>query len=223
MSESVIHLPFEDWVKEIFDHEVRKPEWYWDKDAFYWKAPSELTVEYLSQLFGRPLPVLANYSDEQVKQGFWCLISPGASSFMFAVTDETVPLDIRINCVHSIRGVFEQLFDGLCSEHLSHIDEKGAAPLNSICYMWWDLVPLQLERDAPSKEAISKAALEVMEEILKLDSIACQESALRGLGHWELFYPTEVATIVDQYLKDNPNLRTELKAYALNAREGNVL
>ena len=142
---------------------------------------------------------------------------------MFAVSDDSVPLDIRVKCVHSIRGVFEQLFDGLCSEHLSHIDEKGAAPLNSICYMWWDLIPFQLEADAPSKVAISKAALEVMEEILKLDSIACQESAIHGLGHWELFYPTEVAEIVDQYLKDNPNLRTELKEYALRARDGDVL
>lgn len=70
--------------------------------------------------------------------------------------------------------------------------------------MWWDLIPLLFEPGESSKEAISKAALEVMEATLGLDSIACQESALHGLGHWELFYPTEVVAIVDQYLKTIP-------------------
>jgi hypothetical protein len=223
MGNPLTFLAFDHWVKHVFDHEVRKPEWYWDKDALYWDAPSELTVEYLTQLFGRPLPTLANYSDEQLNQGFWYLLSPGCSNHMFAVTDEAVPLELRIKCVKSIQRIFEQMFSGLCSEHLSHIDEKGAAPLNSICYMWWDLVPLQWEPGEPSKESISKAALEVMEETLTFDSIACQESALHGLGHWELFYPTEVAEIVDRYLEDNPNLRSELKDYAVKAREGHVL
>ena len=223
MRESPKCLSFEDWVKQVFDHEVRKPEWYWDKDAWSWKGPSDLTVEYLSRLFGRPLPILANYSDEQLNQGFWYLTSGACSNHRFAVTDETVPLDARVRCVRSIQRVFEQIFSGLCSQHLLHIDEKGAAPLNPACFMWWDLSPLQLEPDGAANESISNAALEVMEATLKLDSVACQESALHGLGHWELFYPTEVAEIIDQHLKDNPHLRTELKEYALNAREGHVL
>jgi len=202
---------------------VRKPEWYWDIDVPYWKAPSELTVDYLTRLFGRPLPVLYGYDDAQLNQGFWYLLSSACSSYMFAMTDEAVPLELRIKCVKSIQRVFEQIFSGLCSEHLLHIDEKGARPLNTICYMWWDLAPLLLEPDEPSKESISKTALEVMDATLKIDSIACQESALHGLGHWELYYPNEVAEIVDQFLKENPSLRSELKKYALDAREGQVL
>jgi len=223
MDQLLSYLPFEEWVKHVFDHEVRKPEWYWDLDRSYWKAPSELTVDYLTRLFSRPLPILANYSDEQLKQGFWYLTSSACSNHMFAVIDDAVPLEVRVKCVKSIQRVFEQLFSGLCSEHLAHIGEKGAGPLNSACFMWWDLVPLQLEPGEPSNEAISNAALEVMEATLKLDSTACQESALHGLGHWELFYPTGVAVIIDQYLKDNPNIRAELKDYALDAREGHVL
>jgi len=222
MGEPPQFLSFDDWVKQVFDHDVRQPEWYWDKDSWEWDGSFELTVEYLSQLFGRPLPILASYSDEQLNQGFWYLTSGACSNHMFAVTDETVPLDARVRCVRSIQKVFEQIFSGLCSQHLLHIDEKGAAPLNLACFMWWDLSPLLLEPDRGANESISKAALEVMEATLKLDSIACQESALHGLGHWELFYPTEVAEIVDQYLKENPTLRTELKEYALNARKGHV-
>lgn len=109
MSAALILLTYDEWVKQIFDHEVRKPEWYWDKDAFDWNAPAKLTVEYLSQLFGRPLPVLSNYSDEQLKRGFWYLISSGISSYLFAVTDEAMPLELRIKCVKSIQRVFEHL------------------------------------------------------------------------------------------------------------------
>lgn len=223
MDESLTYLSFEDWVKHVFDHEVRKPDWYWDMDAWEWGGPLELTVEYLSKLFGRPLPILANFSDEQLNQGLWYLISTSCSNHMLALIDESVPLELRVECVRSIQRVFEQMFSGLCSAHLSHIDEKGAAPLNSVCYMWWDLTPLLMEPDDAARGSISKAALDVMEQTLKLDSIACQESALHGLGHGAHYYPTEVKGIVDQYLKSNPNLRSELKDYALKAREGHVL
>jgi len=74
-----------------------------------------------------------------------------------------------------------------------------------------------------AKESISKAALDVMEQTLKVDSIACQESSLHGLGHGARYYPVEVGAIIDRYVANHPSLRRELKQYALKAREGNVL
>lgn len=223
MRESPTFLSFEDWVKQVFDHEVREPEWYWDADAWEWDGPFELTVEYLSKLFGRPLPILASYSDEQLNQGLWYLISTSCSNHMLALIDESVSLDVRIKCVKSIQRVFEQIFSGLCSEHLSHMDMKGTRPLNSVCYMWWDLVRDLLVPFVSTNEPITKAAIDVMEATLKLDSIACQESALHGLGHCANHYLAEVQSIIDQYLKSNPQVRGELKEYALRAREGDVL
>jgi len=57
---------------------------------------------------------------------------------------------------------------------------------------------------------------------LELDHIACQESALHGLGHWAHSYPERVEKIVDEFLTHNENLRPELKQYALQARSGKV-
>jgi hypothetical protein len=38
-----------------------------------------------------------------------------------------------------------------------------------------------------------------MEHTLWLNSLACQESALHGLGHWQALYPEQVAGIVDHF------------------------
>ena len=59
--------------------------------------------------------------------------------------------------------------------------------------------------------------------ILRLQSVACQESALHGLGHWAVDYNTIVRPIIDGYLSDNRALRPELRAYAEGARVGGVL
>jgi len=62
-----------------------------------------------------------------------------------------------------------------------------------------------------------------MADILTIDRVACQESALHGLGHWQRRWPTEVARIIDEFLARNANARAELLAYARSARGGCVL
>jgi hypothetical protein len=221
MDERLKFLSFEDWVTFVFDHEVGGPQWYFDPKAPFWIGPAVLTVSYITRLFEDPLPFLSGYSDEQLNQGFWYLVSNGASDMMFALNDESVHLEQRIRCLKSFRLLFEHVFAAHCSPHLSHFDEAGARPLNSACYMWWDLFPLC---PAPgSREVIGNTALEVMAEILALDSLACQESALHGLGHWRRAYPNEVEQIIDRFLDANKTSRPELIAYAKSARTGCVL
>ena len=221
MDERLKFLPFENWVKFIFAHEAGGPQWYFEPNAPYWDGPPDLTVGYITKLFEDPLTILSGYSNEQLNQGFWYLVSNGASDMMFALNDEAVPLGERIRCLKSFRLLFERVFAARCSPHLSHCDEPGGRPLNSACYMWWDLFPLCPQPG--SQEVIGNTSLEVMAEILALDSLACQESALHGLGHWQRAYPKEVQQIIDRFLDANKNLRPELAAYARSARTGCVL
>jgi hypothetical protein len=88
--------------------------------------------------------------------------------------------------------------------------------------MWWDLLPLSGQPSVSLQKPIDSTALEVMANTLALDSIACQESALHGLGHWQSAYPAEVAKNIDHFLKENPRLRAELIRYAQSARCGCV-
>jgi len=88
--------------------------------------------------------------------------------------------------------------------------------------MWWDSFPIAGAPDDPTRTEVDEAFLEVMDRLLDLPSEACQESALHGLGHWHLEYPKQVEAIIGSFLDRHPVLRSELKEYALDAREGLV-
>ena len=77
--------------------------------------------------------------------------------------------------------------------------------------------------DNPERTEIDKEILGVLESTLNLDSIACRESALHGLGHWHLSYPKQVEAIISTFLEDHNGLRKELQTYAMNAYGGCVL
>ena len=117
---------------------------------------------------------------------------------------------------------FEQLFAQRCSNHLSHLDEPGADPLNEVCYMWWDLFPTWGEPEMPDCTERDREVLQVMVGALSLESVACQESVLHGLGHWYTNYPEFVERAIRQYLQVNGPLRPELRKYAHGACQGNV-
>ena len=89
--------------------------------------------------------------------------------------------------------------------------------------MWWDSFPsIGLDGD-PNLGQLQQTALAAMADILRLDSIACRESALHGLGHWQLQRHGDVEPIIDAFLAANPAIRPELAAYARAARSGCIL
>jgi hypothetical protein len=142
---------------------------------------------------------------------------------MFALLDENVPWPERQRCIRSIHQLYEQCFARRCSPHLSHVDEPGANPLNLVCYMWWDLIPIAGRPDDPTRRAIDEDILQVMESTLQLDSIPCREGALHGLGHWQHEYPTRVGEIIDRFSMTRPELPEKLRTYMINAYVGYVL
>jgi hypothetical protein len=56
-------------------------------------------------------------------------------------------------------------------------------PLNSICYMWWDIFPTMGQTDNEAYHQRDQLLLNVIRKTLDLDSDACREGALHGLGH----------------------------------------
>ena len=88
---------------------------------------------------------------------------------------------------------FHQLFAPRCTPHLSHLSEVTAGTLNCVCYMWWDEFPCIALPSDPNLPRLSGTALTTMEHILGLGSLACQESALHGFGHWQRQHASEVA------------------------------
>ncbi len=214
---------FPEWVRHIFDHPVSDPAWHWDLEADTTEPPAPTCVAYLTQLFTNPNPILARYTDAQLNQGLWFLVSHSCSNYMFTLLEPEVEWPARQAGLRAITNLFAQLFANRCSPHLSHLDERGANSLNSVCYMWWDLFPTWGQPESSTQTGVDGEVLVVMQRVLALNSLACQESALHGLGHWQRRYPGVVQETIDIYLKREPGLEPRLRQYALSARTGCVL
>lgn len=221
------NLSFEDWVEHCFSHEVplHGSAWYFDLGSdLWWGSPAE-TVGHITRLFEDPEPPLAFFSDAQIAQGLDYIINNAAGDLLASIREPSLPIDTRLRCARSIARVYDRLFAPRCTPHLSHLN-RGDMPvgsLNTLCYMWWDTVPALATPDDPNHAAMDGAMLDLWRHALGLDSIACQESALHGLGHWTRHDRTAVDAIVDAYLKSRPGLSPELIAYARAAKSGCVL
>jgi hypothetical protein len=222
MAHLIRELSFDDWVRHVFDHDPSGRQWWFEEGAPFWAGPADVTVAYMTRLFEDPGPPLAPYDDVQLDEGFWYLVSNGASDCMLALTDGSVPIRARARCLRATATVFRRIYAPRCTPHLSHIDEPGAGPLNLSCYMWWDLLPVSPAPDDGARRPLDVAALDAMRDVLGLDAVACQESALHGLGHWQAAYPDAVGDIVDAFLAAAPDRHPDLVRYAQSARVGCV-
>jgi len=90
-------------------------------------------------------------------------------------------------------------------------------PIQSVCYMWRDL--LRTFDDNPDPK-IEENMLHALCEILVLESRDCQRAALHGLGHLS---HTGKRDVIEKYLVAHPELDDETKTYALAAIEGTVM
>ena len=203
MRRQLTQLTFEQWLTYVFDHPVdaSRPEWYWDDNADWWDGSHIDTIRFLTRAFENSAEAFKPYSDAQLNQGLWFIGSNACSNHMFAFLDPGVPWADRQRCVRSIHTLFEDCFAKRCTPHLSHLDEPGANPLNMVCYMWWDIIPIAPQPNDPEQINLEEEILGVMESTLQLDSIACQEGALHGLGHWQPYYPQQVTEIIDTFLQ----------------------
>lgn len=222
MGSPLTDLSFDAWVEHVFDHAVGGPQWYWGPEADFWNGPPAVTVEYLTRLFRDADTILEWYADAQIDQGFWYMFS-GCTLFN-DLLDGHVAEDARLACVESIFALYEKLFAPRCAAELGHSMRSGDRPhpLNTTCYMFWDLFPTWGSPDEAGMRAFDAACLDVMKRTLALDSVACRESALHGLGHWCGQYPVDVESIVGEFLEQCPDLDPVLRDYALAARSGCV-
>jgi hypothetical protein len=172
-------------------------------------CPGESTFQRLAEVFENSATLLAPYSDETLNRAFWDL-----SSVWYALGEESIAPSLRQRVVNSFETLFRELFATRCRPVLGHRNEQ-ASPLNSACYMWWDF---DCWYSTPGS-----ALLQVMRSTLAIDHVACQESALHGLGHWyHRQQGPAVKSIIDEFLERESHLRSDLRKYAELARVGLV-
>lgn len=218
---------FEDWVCYLFDHPVEDSPWHYEDFTEHWSNQEDpdtlvLVAEYLGKLFRSSARLLEQYTPAQIEQGMSALIDPGALGHVTALASSMVPFAIRRQGILAIERLFEDLYAPSCSHFFCHIDDgpEPPSPLNSSCYMWWDVAPLDLQGKTPRKT--DHLILRVQANILRLPSVACVESALHGLGHMALHYRRRVHRIIDDFLRTRADLPQCLLDYAAAARDGAI-
>jgi hypothetical protein len=212
---------FVKWLKSNFDHPVTGSAW--DEVNTGWRRrPPSVSIECITCAFENSAQVFILFSDAQLNQGLLCLIDVGGE--IHALFDDAMPLPARLRCIRSIFTLFEQCFAARCSSNLLQ-DDKKASALNSVCSMWWDIFPTwgRPESPNPAHNKLDEECLNVMKRTLYLNSDACRESALHGLGHWHLTYSNKVTSVIDEFLESRPKISRKLRDYALAVREGAVL
>lgn len=211
-----------EWIEYVFDHPFAEPAWHWALDAPQRECPPSQSATFIAETFEQSGRLLSNFSDEQLNQAFWFLLDRGCSEFMCSLADTAVPTSLRLRALRSFVPLFEQVMAVRCLPHLSHLDEAGANPLNSACYMWWDVLPIHGYANEPKWNEFDTEVLAVFQRLLSIPHDACRESALHGIGHWAINY-SEISQIVEEFLERTPDLRPELVEYANCAKVGCVL
>jgi hypothetical protein len=212
---------YQEWLKHVFDHEVKKPQWYFDTDKPEFEASPIEIVELISQTFLRSGKDLLQYTDEKTDQGIWYFASSSGSNFSYSLKSSEVPLAKRLGAIENIFHLYSDCFAKRCTETLGHLSEESSA-LNSSCYMFWDICPITYLNDVPDSKEMQDAVLNVLEKTLSIEHRACREGAFHGLGEIECTCPERVHEIIDGFLSKT-KLDGKLLTYAQDARDGNVL
>lgn len=205
------------WVARIFDHPSEGPEWHRDPNADLAEPESTSRVLLLTSLLQDPARYLAQYSNAQVAQGLWYLVDNACSSYALALLERDIEFQVRLRCITAIPTLFAEVFAKRCAPRLSHGETESENPLNTTCYMWWDIFP---SWGSPRRD-VDDSLLSAMAAVLNLESPACQESGLHGLGHWQSAYPDRVREIIDRFLGRGGHSDV-LRGYASSARQGCV-
>ncbi|MGA9723835.1 MAG: hypothetical protein WBQ86_15360 [Candidatus Binatus sp.] len=220
---------FDHWVKSIFDRPTVEEAWhasYHDNGRWLEQSPA-VGLEFVTKLFENPLAYLSGYSDEQINQGVYIIVNTSSSDHFCGLVEGDVDLALRRMCIRSLENLSREVFAPRCSDDV-WIYTK---PMNEICDLLWDMVVRGVETTERNPDGtlrsvrepdLDKEILDTLARILATPSIACQQSALHGLGHL-VDYAGLGSNVIQQYLDEHPDLRSDLREYALNALVGRVM
>jgi hypothetical protein len=171
-------------------------------------------------MFGDPATLIRRYTPDQIGEGIWFIISGGIGEHLRVLHDDAVPLEERFRCIRSIAQFYQGLVAPICGDAIGHLGVDGPQPddpLYLASFMFWDIATIQA---VPPFESV---VVEVLEEILALPSLTCQEAAIHGLGEniGCLEAKAEIDRVLRSYLA-RPDLHPGLAEYARDARAGRI-
>ena len=197
----------------VFDHEVRDAKnvpWYQDENLVIAFDPAHNAIRF-SEMFQNARSLLRKYDSATLEQGYWAMFGGGfEGNLPDLIWNREIGLNLKVTMIRSMYFLYEDVF--------------ATAPRSEASFMWWDEIaydihPLELADPENNTEhyAIREAMFETLEKILMIDSWHCQEAALHGFNHVQ--HP-ETATVVQQFIDENPGLTNDQIKYAVSCANG---
>ncbi len=214
---------YAEWLKFVFNHPHDR-EWYFSlHKPTYFKAPHQELVRLITATCIYCGTDLRSYSNAEVKDGIAYIFNNSCSDVIFAIMDEQVAIQQRLEAIHAIKLLYKDCFEVRCTATLISGVGKGANPLNEICFMLWDVMPFTNWNKSAHKTALYDAAVDVLEYALTLSNPACKESALHGLGHMLIYHSIKIGPVFERFLAQLKPGDKQLFLYAQAAARGAIL
>jgi hypothetical protein len=209
-----------EFTQYLYKRSVDGTEWYFSGEHEDPDLQKDQLVQLAAQAFNNVAKAANQFDEKQVCMGLRYLINPSCGPIPYLYLDTSIDFSIRSNAIVSMQAVFRNLFANLSGEHGLY-RTSGGSPLSyrETCYMWWDIFPRHGVPRRSDMEETDTVICQTISSILEIDSLACQESALHGLGHWFSSRPDEVAETIKSFL---PHAPVALKEYAIDAMQGRV-
>jgi len=175
-------------------------------------------IQYMTEAFNNCQTLLKPYDNGQLRQGLWFLATDAHDLSDRYGSD--VDWENRKACIQSFKTLNANLFAKRCDPITSAYKQVAPDnPLNTICYMWWDIFAFWESIDPKSENRVDAAFLDVMIYCLSIDHTAVLEGALHGLSHLPN-HRKQVKTAIQTFLKANKNLPQNLVSYAEATMDG---
>ena len=180
-------------------------------------------ARYMERLFHTSGELPKTWSYRALNRGIW-YVGGTQSEYSLRVC-KGVPLKQQQLTIAAVKTLYADLFKPSCPDHFGHLDAgpEPPNPLSSACYMLWDMDGGIGTLAARGNATVRDAAYDVLRHALDLDSLACNESALHGLGHLHHVHGKRATRLVDGFLaRRGKAIPVELRRYAEAARIGRV-
>jgi hypothetical protein len=209
-----------EFARYLYERPIDGTEWYFSDEHEDLNLQKDQLVQLAAQAFSDVAKAANQFDEKQVCMGLRYLVNPSCSPIPYLYLDASIDFSIRSNAIMSMQALFQNLFANLSSEHALY-QASGGSPLSyrETCYMWWEMFPRHGVPRRADMEETDAIICQTISSILEIDNLACQESALHGLGHWFSSRPNEVSEAIKSFL---PHAPVALKEYAINAMQGRV-
>lgn len=209
-----------EFTKYLFERPADGLEWYFRDDHEDPSLPKNLLVGLAADIFRGVAKIGSQFSERQVCMGLRYLVNPSCGPVAYLYLDASIDFGMREQAISNMQFVFSDLFARKLDKVGVYRGHSGV-PMGygETCYMWWDMFPRHGVPRQVDMERIDSVICQTIGSILDINVLACQESALHGLGHWFSSRPDEVEAVVKSFL---PRVPSALRQYAFEAMQGMV-